>query len=166
MVERVYDVFLSYAHDDWRFAQELAASFRDKGADVFFDVWESPPDEMSKNDFLSKLLTALSQSKSAVLCCGDPVAQTSWVEVERSLVTIRQREDGEFQVARLPVPAYSLLSRDSRALDEISEGLLSRLGIEGQLKQGDTTAVSKLLERPCETQSMWGGAGDVTSTRL
>lgn len=150
----MHDVFLSYSHDDWEFAQNLAGSLWDAGIDVFFDAWETPPEQILGNNFISELLSALSRSKSVILCYG--ASTGSWVDVERRLARIKQREDRGFQVVELNIPTDYRVHRDNREIQKISESLLNRLSVTRELKRGKTKSVSRITKRPGDRSGMWG----------
>lgn len=129
-----YDVFLSYAHEDLAWVEQLAFALDERGLAVWFDRWVLVPGAL----WQSEMTRGLDQARSCVVCIGDQTPRGR-VRQEIHAALSRQAADPEFRVIILLLPG---------ACEEAVEGSLS-LQTKVDLRAGldDREAFQRLVAR-------------------
>ena len=98
-----YDAFLSYNSRDRAAVAALARRLRDKGLDLYQDVWELAPGQ----EFQSAMTKRIGDSKSCVVFLG-PNGLGPWQDQEVQVVINRRAYDGEYRVVPVLLPGFEL----------------------------------------------------------
>jgi hypothetical protein len=91
------NVFISHRGADQVVAERLAAALRDRGHQVWIDIWQIKIGD----PIIEKIDSGLCDSGFLLLCCSDASSASSWMDREWMSVLARQLEGESVRV--LPV---------------------------------------------------------------
>lgn len=93
-------VFVSHRGADQAVAERLARALRDRGHDVWLDIWTIHIGD----SIVQRINSALSDTSFLVLCCSNSSSESLWMSREWMSVLARQLEGANVRIlpARLP----------------------------------------------------------------
>ena len=129
MSQYQWDVFISYAHEDRAYVNQLAHALKSAGLDVWYDQFI-----MEVGDSLTKKINeGLARSRFGVVVLSLPFFQKNWTQVE--LAALLNREEGDQKVI-LPIWRHGAYSY----IKESAPIFLDRVALDSTYESIETTA--------------------------
>ena len=100
-------IFVSHAHQDAAFAQQLATDLRQQG----WDIWIAPQSIYPGEQWVTAVNRGLEESRIFLLVLTPSAAQSSWVRRETD-AAIHLEQQGEIQFIPLDVQPTRRTDRD------------------------------------------------------
>lgn len=102
-MNELFDVFISYSHEDQLEVEHLAEQLRCAGINVWLDKWNC----IAGNLWQNEIEQALAIAKSCAVCYGDGLSQRGWFSKEIAVALDRNSNDKNFQVIPIILPGGS-----------------------------------------------------------
>jgi hypothetical protein len=145
-----FQVFLSYARDDWRRVQELDQWLRDHGVSVSVDIRDFHPGEQISEEILANM--NLSDKTVAILT--ERSRSRDWVAFEQSVACQIEKQRGERCLIYLLLDDVKPPSHDSNRINIVGTGIPLKEGGEAILHSATGCRAARPTPTYDETQPL------------